>query len=82
MTWFQNDRPTRAVDVAAPMADVLAMCARKKAAISASEALPCGGTHVVLVTLDQADTVRDAFKNKLLPRGTPRFSWRTRAYGY
>ena len=78
--WFDNNRPTRAVNVSAPRASVEAMCVKKAAAISAIEALPCGGTHVVLVTLDHADTVRHAFKDKLLPRNTKRMPWRTRGY--
>ena len=76
--WFQSDRPTRAVNVSATQDAVHAMCAKKGAAISAIEALPDGGTHVVLVTLDHADTVRHAFKDKLLPRNARRVPLRQR----
>lgn len=77
--WFASERPTRAVNIAAPPLEVQVLCAKKKAAISAIEALPCGGTHVVLVTMDEADTVRHAYKSKLLDRNTPRTPWRLRS---
>lgn len=72
--WFRNDRPTRGVNVDASVSAVEAMCLKKGAAISTVERLADGGTRVVLVTLDAADTVRHAFKDKLLPltaRRTP-----------
>jgi hypothetical protein len=77
--WFATDRPTRAVNVSAPPLEVQVMCAKKRVAISAIEPLPCGGTHVVLVTLDEADTMRHAYKDKLLDRRTPRTPWRLRS---
>ena len=80
--WFQSDRPTRAVNVSASPAEVQALCAKKAVAISAIEALPDGGTHVVLVTIDDADALRTAYKDKLLPRNTRRTPLRGRAsYG-
>ena len=39
---------------------------------------PCGGTHVVLVTLAEAETVRHAYKDRLLERSAPRMPRRTR----
>ncbi|MCA1660936.1 MAG: hypothetical protein LC648_01740, partial [Novosphingobium sp.] len=70
--WFQQDRPTRGVNVAAPVDDVHRLCAKKDAAISATELLADGGTRVVMTTLDGADIVRLAFKDKLLPRDAKR----------
>lgn len=72
MNWHDRDGPTRAVNIDADTPAVLAMCERKGVSISAVEPLPGGGTHVVLVTLDDADTIRHAFKGKLLPRNTRR----------
>lgn len=77
-SWFATDRPTRAVNVAATLLEVQVLCASKGAAISAIEALPRGGTHVVLVTMEGADTVRKAYKGKLLDRQTPRTPLRLR----
>lgn len=77
--WFATDRPTRAVNVAATPLEVQVLCARKGAAISAIETLPCGGTHVVLVTLEGAETVRHAYKDKLLDRNAKRTPWRLRS---
>jgi len=70
--WFQADRPTRGVNVAAPVETVHQLCAKKSAAISATERLADGGTRVVMVTMDGADIVRHAFKDKLLPRDAKR----------
>ena len=70
--WFRTDRPSRAVNIAAPPRDVDAMCTKKSVPISSIEHLADGGTRVVLVTLDAADTIRHAFKDKLLPKDAPR----------
>jgi hypothetical protein len=78
-SWFATDRPTRAVNVAATLLEVQVLCASKNVAISAIEALPGGGTHVVLVTLEGADVVRRAYKGKLLDRRTPRTPMRLRS---
>ena len=77
--WGAPDQPTRAINIAAEPQAVLAMCAKKQAAVSAIEVLPAGGTHVVMVTLGEADTIRQAFKNQLLPRNTKRMPLRNRA---
>ena len=71
-TWFQNDRPTRAVNVDAAPAAVHQLCSKKGAEVSAIEPLADGGTRVVLTTLDAADTIRHAYKDKLLPRNARR----------
>ena len=80
MTWFRNDRPSRAINVDATPAAVGAMCGRKGATISAIERLADGGTHVVLTTMDEADTIRHAFRDKLLPRTAKRVPLRHRGY--
>ncbi|MFM5918386.1 MAG: hypothetical protein ACKOOL_12760 [Novosphingobium sp.] len=77
-SWFATDRPTRAVNVAAQLLDVQVLCASKSVPISAIEALPGGGTHVVLVTMEGADVVRRAYKGKLLDRRTLRTPLRLR----
>ena len=82
MNWRAIDGPTRAINIGANTADVLAMCARKSASVSAIEQLPDGGTHVVLVTMDGADTIRHAFKDKLLPRNARRTPFRSERPGY
>ncbi|MDP3674901.1 MAG: hypothetical protein Q8R44_07375 [Novosphingobium sp.] len=79
MTWMDPGRPTRAVNVSVSRRDVEAMCARRAVAISAIEELPDGGTHVVLVTLADADTFRQAFKDKLLGQNVRRTPFRSRA---
>lgn len=78
-SWFGTDRPTRAVNVSATLLEVQVLCASKGAPISAIEALPGGGTHVVLVTMEAADIVRRAYKGKLLDRRTPRTPIRLRS---
>jgi hypothetical protein len=79
MNWSAPDQPTRAINIAAEPKAVLAICAKKEAAVSAIETLPAGGTHVVMVTLGEADIIRDAFKDKLLPHNTARTPLRQRA---
>jgi hypothetical protein len=82
MTWFQNDRPTRAVNVDAAVPAVHQLCAKKGAEVSSIEPLADGGTRVVLVTIGDADTVRHAYKDKLLPRNARRVPLRGRASDY
>lgn len=82
MSWRAVDGPTRAVNISATPAEVMAMCARQATTVSAIEPLPDGGTHVVLVTMDGADTIRHAFKDKLLPRNTRRTPFRSERPGY
>ena len=74
--WFQNDRPTRAVNVSAPPEAVQQLCQKKDIAVSAIEPLADGGTRVVLTTMDGAETIREAFKAKLLPRNAKRVPMR------
>jgi len=70
------DSPTRAINIGAGTAEVLKVCARKATPVSAIEPLPDGGTHVVLVTLADADTIRRPFRGKLLARNTRRTPFR------
>ena len=79
MSWFETDRPTRAVNIDAPPAAVFEMCRKKHAEVSAIEQLSAGGTRIVLVNIDGADAIRHAFKSKLLPRNAARVPLRTRS---
>ena len=64
---------SRAMNINLPAADVIAKCAKHKAAVSAMEALPYGATRVVLVDGDGAAAMRRAFRKDLLPDATARF---------
>lgn len=79
MTWFDSDRATRAVNVSVSQGEVEALCAKEALAISAIEDLPDGGTHVVLVTLAEANTLRFMFKDKQLGQNVRRAPFRSRA---
>ncbi|RZM12460.1 MAG: hypothetical protein EOP68_00805 [Sphingomonas sp.] len=57
---------SRAINIAADRAHVLATCRTKKASISAIEDLPAGGTRVVLTNGDDAATVRRAYGKKVI----------------
>lgn len=57
---------SRAINISLSQAEVTAHCTAAKAAISAIEVLPSGGTHVVLVTSDGADAVRARCKKHLI----------------
>jgi hypothetical protein len=57
---------SRAMNVNATPAEVSAMCAKHKTTISAIEALPAGGTRVVMMNADDAAVIARAFKTKLL----------------
>ena len=67
--------PSRAMNVNATKAEVVAMCTKHKAGISAIEPLLKGGTRVVLMNGDDAATIRRAFKSKLLADDTARTMW-------
>lgn len=70
---------SRAINVNATQAEVSAMCAKHKAAISAIEVLPAGGTRVVLMNADDAATISRAFKTKILATDARRTPLTTRA---
>jgi hypothetical protein len=67
--------PSRAMNVNATKDEVVAMCTKHKAGISAIEPLLKGGTRVVLMNGDDAATIRRAFKSKLLADNTARTMW-------
>ena len=64
---------SRAININLPAADVVAMCRKHKAAVSAMEALPNGATRVVLVNGDGAAAMRKACRATLLPERAARF---------
>jgi hypothetical protein len=57
---------SRAVNIDADQADVVAMAAKHKAAISAIESLHPRGTRVVLMNIEDANTVAKAFGKRVL----------------
>lgn len=66
---------SRAMNVDASHADVIAMCAKHNATISAIEPLLSGGTRVVMMNGDDAATVRRAFKSKVMEGKVTRTLW-------
>lgn len=69
---------SRAINLAMDEKDVRAGCAKHGAAISAIEALQCGGTRVVLMNGAAAETMRKAFGKRVLSgavRRTPLKTW-------
>lgn len=57
---------SRALNVDATTTEVSAMCLKHKATISAIEALPAGGTRVVMMNADDAAVITRAFKKRVL----------------
>lgn len=57
---------SRAINLKAEPADVQALCTRHALAISTIEALPAGGTRVVMLNPDGAERVRALMQNKLI----------------
>ena len=66
---------SRAMNVKLAEADVNARCQKAGVAISAIETLPQGGTHVVLVTGEGAETMRDVFGKHLIEGRVKRFAF-------
>jgi hypothetical protein len=66
---------SRAMNINAERADVIETCARLNTPISAIEPLLSGGTRVVMMNGDDAETVRKAFKSKLLDGAVTRNRW-------
>lgn len=65
---------SRSINISASAEDVITMCQKHAASISAMEDLPDGGTRVVLMRADDVETIRRAFRKSLLPdkvRRTP-----------
>lgn len=63
---------SRAIFVNMTEADVLAMCAKHEAVVSASEPLPAGGTRVVFSNGDAAAAMRAIFGGKVMERAAAR----------
>jgi hypothetical protein len=57
---------SRAINVNAPQADVVKLCGKHNAAISAIESLPSGGTRVVFNNIDATETMARIFGKKVL----------------
>ncbi|MDQ2879317.1 MAG: hypothetical protein M3R41_09625 [Pseudomonadota bacterium] len=66
---------SRAMNINAEHAEVVAMCAKHKAVISAIEPLVSGGTRLVMMNGDDAETVRRAFKSKIVNGAVTRTLW-------
>jgi hypothetical protein len=68
---------SRAMNIKLPQAEVTAQCAAAKVAISAIETLPSGGTHLVCVTIEGADDMRQKLKKNLIEGRVKRFAFQT-----
>lgn len=66
---------SRAMNVDASAADVTALCAKHRAGISAIEPLLSGGTRLVMLNGDDAETMRKAFGKKLIDGAVVRTRW-------
>lgn len=69
---------TRAINVGATEGEVTESCRKKGVLISAIEALPSGGTRVVLTNMAGADRMRRAFGRKVIAGEVQRLPSRTR----
>lgn len=66
---------SRAVNVTVEQPQVLAMCKKHNAIISAIETLPSGGTRVVLMNSDDAAKIIKAFGSKVMTGTVTRTHW-------
>ena len=66
---------SRAVNVGVEQAQVVAMCKKHNAIISAIETLPSGGTRVVLMNSVDAAKIIKAFGSKVLTGTVARTHW-------
>jgi hypothetical protein len=57
---------SRALNIDAPEKQVAQICAKHNLPVSAIEALPSGGTRVVLMNANDAATLSKAFGNKVI----------------
>ncbi len=57
---------SRAINLDVPHADVVTMCEKHKITISAVEALPSGGTRVVLMNSYDTAVIAGAFKSRII----------------
>lgn len=66
---------TRAMNLSLAETDVLAVCKQKGVRVSAIETLRSGGTHLVCVTIEEADEARVLFKKSIIPGRVQRFAF-------
>lgn len=57
---------SRAMNLDLPEQDVVDGCNRRRIQISAMEALPAGGTHLVCLTIEGADQARALFSRAII----------------
>ena len=69
---------SRAINVNAPQADVVKLCGKHNAAISAIETLASGGTRVVFNNADATETMTRIFGKKVLTGAVTRTPLTTR----
>lgn len=72
---WSNPGKSRAINVSIDLAAVEALCAKHQTRISAIERLPAGGTRVVLMNGDDAETMRRVFKSNILTGTVTREHW-------
>ncbi len=66
---------SRAMNVSIAQAEVVALCNKHAASISAIEPLHSGGTRVVLQNNEAAETMRKAFGKKIMAGTVVRTPW-------
>ncbi len=66
---------SRAINVSVGQAQVIALCEKHKAVISAIETLPSGGTRVVMMNGPDAARIIKAFGSKVLTGSVARTHW-------
>ncbi len=67
---------SRAINVNAPQAHVIAACAKRKLPISAIETLASGGTRVVMNNIDDTAAVAKAYGSKVIAGAVTRMPTR------
>jgi len=68
---------SRAMNARLPQAEVTALCHGANVAISAIETLPSGGTHLVCVTIEGADEMRQKLTKHLIEGRVKRYAFLT-----
>lgn len=63
---------TRVLFVTMDQGEVVARCTAAKVGISAIENLPTGGTRLVCMSVDGAETMRASFRSNLIKQGAVR----------
>ncbi|MEN3748837.1 hypothetical protein TPR58_16805 [Sphingomonas sp. HF-S3] len=69
---------SRALNIKATVAEVIAMSAKKGAAITAIEPLTPAGTRVVYMNSDQTATIARAYGSRVITGPVVREAWGTR----